>query len=62
MLQYMREYRIYFHIGASYGIGESSAYKTSRCVEEILIKHPDFALSGGKALIKSDVGHEVVFD
>jgi hypothetical protein len=58
----MREYRIYFHIGASYGISKSSAYQPSRCVEEVLIKHPDFALPRGKALIKSDVGHEVVFD
>jgi hypothetical protein len=58
----MREYGIYFYIGASYGISESSAYKTSRCVEDVLIKHPDFALPRCKALIKSDVGHEVIFD
>jgi len=29
-LEYMREYRTYFHIGASYGIAESSAYTISR--------------------------------
>jgi hypothetical protein len=62
MLEYMREYRIYFHIGASYGISESSAYIISRCVEDVVIKHPDFALPGRKALINRDVGHEVVFD
>ena len=27
-LEYIREYRTYFHIANSYGISESSAYKT----------------------------------
>jgi hypothetical protein len=27
-LEYLREYRTYFHIGTSYGISESAAYKT----------------------------------
>ena len=26
-LEYLREYRIYFHIGKSYGLSESNAYK-----------------------------------
>jgi hypothetical protein len=26
-LEYMREYRTYFHISQSYGVSESSAYK-----------------------------------
>jgi hypothetical protein len=53
-LEYLREYRTYFHIGASYGISESSAYKTIKWVEDTLIKHPDFALPGKKVLLKSD--------
>jgi hypothetical protein len=59
-LEYIREYRTYFHIGQSYGISESSAYKTVKFVEDTLIKHPDFALPGRKALVKSDVEYEVV--
>ena len=59
-LEYIREYRTYFHISQSYGISESSAYKTVRWVEDTLIKHPDFALPGRKALLKSDVEYEVV--
>ena len=49
-LEYIREYRTYFHIAKSYGISESAAYNTSRWVEDTLIKHPDFALPGKKAL------------
>ena len=59
-LEYLREYRPYFHIGASYGISESSAYKCVKWVEDTLIKHPDFHLPGHKALQKSDVEYEVI--
>ena len=31
-LEYIREYRTYFHISQSYGVSESSAYKTVRWV------------------------------
>lgn len=37
-----------------------SAYKTVKWVEDTLIKHPDFSLPGRKALLKSDMGYEVV--
>ncbi len=59
-LEYLREYRTYFHISKSYGVSESTAYKTVRWVEDTLIKHPDFALPGHKALLKSDMEYEVV--
>ncbi|HVX01092.1 MAG TPA: IS5 family transposase [Candidatus Babeliaceae bacterium] len=59
-LEYIREYRTYFHISQSYGVSESSAYKTVKWVEDTLIKHPDFALPGRKALLKSDTEYEVV--
>ena len=59
-LEYIREYRTYFHISQSYGVSESTAYKTVRWVEDSLIKHPDFALPGRKALLKSDVEYDVV--
>ena len=59
-LEYIREYRTYFHISQSYSVNESNAYKTAKWVEDTLIKHPDFALPGRKALLKSDVEYEVV--
>lgn len=59
-LEYIREYRTYFHISQSYGLSESAAYKTVKWVEDTLIKHPKFSLPGRKALLKSDVEYEVV--
>jgi hypothetical protein len=59
-LEYLREYRTYFHISQSYGVSESYAYKIIRWVEDCLIKNPLFHLPGRKALLKSDVEYEVV--
>ncbi|KJV51716.1 DDE superendonuclease family protein [Orientia tsutsugamushi str. Gilliam] len=59
-LEYLREYRTYFHIGQNYGISESSAYKAIKWVEDTLVKHLNFALSGRKAIMKSDMNYEVV--
>ena len=36
-LEYIREYRTYFHTSQSYGVSESSAYKTIKWVEITLI-------------------------
>ena len=59
-LEYMREYRTYFHIGQGYGVSESTAQRISRRVEDTLIKDKQFALPGRKALLKSDAVIEVV--
>ena len=59
-LEYLREYRTYFHISRSYGISESSCYRNIRWVEDTLIKNGKFSLPGRKALLKSDVDYEVV--
>jgi hypothetical protein len=59
-LEYIREYRTYFHVATSYQMSESACYRHIRWIEDTLIKHPDFALPGRKALLKSDVGYEVV--
>jgi hypothetical protein len=59
-LEYIREYRTYFHIGTSYGVSESVAYKIVRWVEDTLIKDPLFALPGRKALLKSDMEYEIL--
>lgn len=59
-LEYIREYRTYFHVSQSYGVSESTAYDTIKWIENMLIKHPDFALPGRKALLKSEMEYEVV--
>lgn len=59
-LEYLREYRTYFHISKSYGISESASYRNIRWVEEVLVKQPDFRLPGRKELLKSNVEYEVV--
>lgn len=59
-LEYLREYRTYFHISASYGVCESSCYRNIKWIEDILIKHPLFALPGRKALLKSDMEYELI--
>jgi len=59
-LEYLREYRTYFHIGQNYGVSESNAYKICRWVEDTLVKHPSFALPGRKALLGSDTQFEVI--
>ena len=39
-LEYIREYRTYFHISQSYNISESAAYKAIKWIEDTLIKLP----------------------
>ncbi len=39
-LEYIREYRTYFHISQSYSVSESNAYKTVKWVEDTLINIP----------------------
>jgi hypothetical protein len=59
-LEYIREYRTYAHIAASYQIDESNMYRMIRWVEDILVKNGTFSLSGRKALLKSVMEYEVV--
>jgi hypothetical protein len=59
-LEYLREYRTYFHISRSYGISESACYRNIRWVEDTLIKDGKFSLPGRKALQKSDIEYEIV--
>jgi transposase-like protein len=59
-LEYLREYRTYFHISRSYGISESTCYRNIRWTEDTLIKSDKFSLPGRKTLVKSDREYEVV--
>lgn len=44
MLEYLREYRTYFHIATEYGVSEANAYKIIKKVEDILVNDGTFAL------------------
>lgn len=59
-LEYLREYRTYFHISQSYGISESACFRNIRWIEDTLIKSRTFSLPGRKALTKSDCEYEVI--
>jgi hypothetical protein len=59
-LEYLREYRTYFHLGKSYGLSESACYRACRWIEDTLIKSGEFSLPGRKALLKSGMEYEVI--
>ena len=59
-LEYLREYRTYFHLGRSYGLSESACYRACKWVENTLIKSGQFSLPGKKELLKSDMEYEVI--
>lgn len=59
-LEYLREYRTYFHIAQNWGINESTAYRIIRKVEDILIKSSEFRIPGKKQLLSSESKIEIV--
>ena len=59
-LEYLREYRTYFHLGKSYGLSESACYRNCRWIEDTLIKSKAFSLPGKKVLLKNDAQWEVI--
>lgn len=59
-LEYLREYRTYFHLGQSYGLSESACYRNCRWVEDVLIQDGTFALPGKKVLLEDDSSIEVI--
>jgi hypothetical protein len=58
-LEYWREYRTFFHIAKSWGLHESSVWRTIRRVEDILTKSRAFKLPGKKVL--QPANHEIEF-
>lgn len=61
-LEYLREYRTYFHTAQGYDLSESNAYKIIRFVEDTLVKHKDFALPGRKALLNANPEDVLLID
>ena len=58
-LEYWREYRTFFHIARSWGLHESSVWRTVRRVEDVLTKSKTFNLPGKKQLQLAD--HQIEF-
>lgn len=61
-LEYLREYRTYFHIAHSYGVSESTAYKTIRWIEDTLIKEGTFSLPSKKDLMNHNPEDTLLID
>ena len=61
-LEYLREYRTYFHVANDYGISESNCYKIIRRVEDILVKADEFRLPSRKEALSNDTIEVVLVD
>lgn len=59
-LEYLREYRTYFHIAQTWGVYESTAYRIIRTVEDTLIGSKKFNLPGKKKLLEPNHEIEVI--
>jgi hypothetical protein len=59
-LQYLREYRTYFHISEDWNVSESTICRTVHKIEQILIRSGYFSLSGKKELMKNNNGIKAV--
>lgn len=60
VLEYLRKYRTFFHLGANWGINESTAYRIIQKIENILIQAPQLKLPGKKRLIQEECPLEAV--
>ena len=56
----LREYRTFFHLGATWGVNEFTAYRIVQKIENILIQAPQLRLPGKKRLITDDGQLETV--
>lgn len=59
-LEYLREYRTFFHIANSYGISESSCHENVKKIENILIKSKEFSLPKKKEILMNENNIEVI--
>lgn len=59
-LEYLREYRTYFHIAQTWGVYQSTAYRIIHTVEDTLISCQKFHLPGKKKLLELNSEIEVV--
>jgi hypothetical protein len=59
-LQYWREYRTYFHIAQDWGVHESTAQRTVKRIEDMLIKSGKFGLPSRRKLWQETAEIEVI--
>jgi hypothetical protein len=62
MLEYLREYRTYYHIGVDYGLSESNTFKIIRRTEDALAASGQFALAKRQRALSDDTVEAVVID
>ena len=60
MLMYFREYRTFFHVGSSFGVSETQAYRITIDIEKMLIQSKLFHLPGKKKLLEPETKIEIV--
>lgn len=61
-LEYMREYRTYFHISRSYEISESACYRNCVWIENTLVKSKEFKLPSRREFVNNLEIQTVVVD
>lgn len=59
-LEYWREYRTLFHIAKNWGVHESTAQRTVKRIEDMLIKSRKFSLPSQREMQESNTEIEVV--
>jgi len=59
-LEYLREYRTYYHISQNYNMSESGAYKIIILMANTLIKSKEFSLPKRKELLENNNQIEVI--
>lgn len=59
-LEYLREYRTYYHIAVSRNINETTAIRIIKWIEDTLIKSKEFALPKRKELLEDANEIEVI--
>ena len=59
-LQYLREYRTYYHIGKDWKISESSTCRIVLKIENILIQSRKFSLPGKKKLLDTSFDEDLI--
>ncbi len=59
-LQYLREYRTYFHISEDWNVSESTICRIVHKTEKILLNSGYFSLAGKKELMKKDNGIKAI--
>ena len=61
-LEYLREYRTFFHVSKSWGISESTCHRKVVWIEDILVKSNEFSLPKQKELLDNNEFEVILVD